>query len=546
MNQLPFTSINYGLDTSYEGQIINEALIDGCMKGVGKTHRTSIFPCGIFQYMKGVNDKPGTPNYYLKKKAIASTVRRFYPNYINGNWSVQTEGIRKDREQKYRVIERWKIEKPVDYRRLCVLIEQEPEIGRKLNLVLVRSKDVFKNDTTDINVNFDTNVQNEFEVISTMGCRTYNGFDINFDEEYFESLLLETLSQGKLPNNYLYSAMQKDGRGNIAPNTIILPTIAMEAKLEAESLPNKTIVDVFMARLTEAIEDAKDELIERFAHISSQPAAAAKFMYENNTMKGYIPEQGIISALKHGTLALGQIGLAECLYILIGCDQTEPEGLELAKTIERLFKTKCEEYKHNYKLNFGVYYSPAENLCYTSFKKFVKKYGLIENVTAYKDEETGELKERGFWSNSIHIPVWKQVDPFTKIDIESQLTGFSSAGCITYVELENAKFNEKSVEQILDYAMSKDIPYMAFNVSVDNCLDCGFIDEDEVFASNGDKCPRCNSERIEKPRRVTGYLTGDYRVAFNKGKQEETNTRVKHTRYLNKFNNIKWKNQKND
>lgn len=188
----------------------------------------------------------------------------------------------------------------------------------------------------------------------------------------------------------------------------------------------------------------------------------------------------------------------------------------------------------------------AENLCYTSYKKFVKKYGLIENVTAYKDEETGELKERGFLTNSMHVSVWKKIDPFTKIDIESQLTGFSSAGCITYVELENAKFNEKSVEQILDYAMSKDIPYMAFNVSVDNCLDCGFIDEDEVFASNGDKCPKCNSERIEKPRRVTGYLTGDYRVAFNKGKQDETNTRVKHTRYLNKFNNIKWKTQKHD
>lgn len=118
------------------------------------------------------------------------------------------------------------------------------------------------------------------------------------------------------------------------------------------------IIEVFMKLLDEAIHDAKDALIERFEWICSQDPSSAKFMWENHTMAGYVPEEGIRSALKHGTLALGQLGLAEALQILIGCDQTEPRGMELAKKIEELFKTRCAEFKQEYKLNFGVYYTP--------------------------------------------------------------------------------------------------------------------------------------------------------------------------------------------
>lgn len=114
----------------------------------------------------------------------------------------------------------------------------------------------------------------------------------------------------------------------------------------------------FMELLDEAIHDAKDSLIERFEWICSQPAESAKFMYENHTMAGYVPEEGIRSALKHGTLAIGQLGLAEALQILIGCDHTTERGMELAKEIENLFKTRCAEFKEKYKLNFGVYYTP--------------------------------------------------------------------------------------------------------------------------------------------------------------------------------------------
>ena len=331
-------------------------------------------------------------------------------------------------------------------------------------------------------------------------CRTANGWDIN--------------GFGQL----------KDGRGNICPVTIILPTLAMECKVDFEKdvenhhsfNDNQILIDRFIYKLDQTIHDAKDMLIERFDWICSQNPASAKFMYENGLMAGYIPEEGIRSALKHGTLALGQLGLAEALQILIGKDHTSQEGMELAKRIEALFKKRCAEFKEEYKLNFGVYYTPAENLCHTALKKFRDKYGIIPNVS-----------DKEFFTNSIHVPVWKKMSPFDKIDIESQLTGYSSAGCITYIELDSGvKNNIDALETIVNYAMDKDIPYFAVNVPNDTCLDCGYCDE------FNDHCPECLSRNIQQLRRVTGYLTGNYKTAFNYGKQKEVEARVKHTGYM--------------
>ena len=321
-------------------------------------------------------------------------------------------------------------------------------------------------------------------------CRTANGFDINADDGV--------------------NAQTKDGRGNICPVTIIMPTLAMEAKQALKEGGN--LVEDFMDLLDEKIHEAKEMLLERFEWICSQPMESARFMYENGTMEGYIPEEGIRSALKHGTIVIGQLGLAETLQILIGDDQTSEKGMELAKKIEALFLQRCTEFKKQYSLNFGVYYTPAENLCYTAMKKFQEKYGVIKNVS-----------DRKFFTNSIHVPVWKEITPFEKIDIESQLTGYSNAGCITYVELEStSKHNIDALEELVNYAMDKDIPYFAINIPNDTCLDCGYTDE------FNDTCPVCGSHNIQRLRRVTGYLTGNYTTAFNLGKQQETEMRVKH------------------
>ena len=305
----------------------------------------------------------------------------------------------------------------------------------------------------------------------------------------------------------------KDGRGNICPVTIILPTLAMEAKEGfTHEYTNGNIITDFMELLDKKIDEAKDMLIERFEYICSQPAESAKFMYENGLMLGY-DGKSTRSALKHGTLAIGQLGLAECLQILIGKDHTSPEGMALAKKIEQLFKDRCGEFKKKYSLNFGVYYTPAESLCYTAMTKFKKKYGEIPNVS-----------DRDYFTNSMHVPVWDKVSPFQKIDIESQLTGYSSAGCITYVELEGGvKNNLQALETIVNYAMDHDVPYFAVNVPNDTCLTCGFTGE------FNDCCPICGSTNIQQLRRVTGYLTGNYKTAFNYGKQKETEDRTKHT-----------------
>ena len=281
-NQLPFTSINYGTCTLPEGRMVIKALLEGSIKGVGKYHKTPIFPCGIFQLGKGINRAPGDPNYDLYQLALESTAKRIYPNYANIDWSG--------------------------------------------------------------NAGYDPNDPTTY--FSTMGCRTANGADINVEP-------------GVNPQ-------RKDGRGNICPVTIIMPTIAMEALYSFDKgngykdteEGQKEFINYFLRCLDTKIHEAKDMLIERFNWICSQSPASAKFMYENNTMLGYHPEEGIRSALKHGTIVIGQLGLAETLQILIGCDHTTEKGMELAKRIEQLFKDRCAEFKKEYKLNFGVYYTP--------------------------------------------------------------------------------------------------------------------------------------------------------------------------------------------
>ena len=225
-NQLPFTSINYGTCTIPEGRMITKALLEVSIEGIGALHKTSIFPCGIFQCMKGVNREPGDPNYDLFELALKSTATRLYPNYANVDWTG--------------------------------------------------------------NAGYDINDPRTY--FSTMGCRTANGWDIN--------------GFGQL----------KDGRGNICPVTIIMPTLAMEAKEMADHQYFEDGLDAqkeqyrcrcFMSLLDQKINEARIQLMERFDWICSQDPKSAKFMYENNLMAGYIPEEGIRSALKHGTLAIG-------------------------------------------------------------------------------------------------------------------------------------------------------------------------------------------------------------------------------------------------
>lgn len=601
-NQLPFTSINYGTCTLPEGRLVIQALLQGSIKGVGKFHKTAIFPCSIFQCMKGINRKEGDPNYDLYKLALKSTSMRIYPNYVNVDWSVN-EGYDKNDPRTYtstmgchakdtpivmadgtrkmvqdvkvgdklmgvngqtRVVESLirgndKLFKVNQSRAESYVVNEghvlsliyigretykDIEYGMTVNITVhdfmnlneeMKSKfNGYKEDGTLSNITITEDEVGDFygfeldgdrlylmdDGTVTHNCRTYNGKDINADE-------------GQNPQI-------KDGRGNLAPVTVIMPTLAMEAKalLEGTEYTKDDIKKTFMKILDKKISESKDMLLERFEWMCKQSPASAKFMWENNTMLGYKEEEGIRSALKHGTLAIGQLGLAETLQILIGKNHVSEEGMALAKEIESLFNKRAAEYKNKYKLNFGVYYTPAENLCYTAMKKFKDMYGDVENVTYInlpeKDkhgnimyDENRKIKfkrhDKCYFTNSIHVPVWEEMTPFEKIYIEAQLVNYSNAGCITYVELPSStKNNIEALETIVNYAMDNDIPYFAINVPIDTCEDCGYCGD------IGDVCPVCGSTHISHLRRVTGYLTGDYKSAFNPGKQEESDDRVKH------------------
>jgi len=465
--------------------MVTELLLRAYMEGTGTKSNTPIFPCAIFVMKDGINKKDSDPNYDLFRLALKCTSMRLYPNYANGDWSAQKAWVAADRKMKQEVLDSL-----ADQERSILVerITKEPEIGDKLTLLIVDGKLVVDPR------------EKPTEQFSTMGCRTANGFDVNAVGSY-KIAIAQALS-GHAVTMDLLSGAQKDGRGNICPVTIILPELAMMANKD---------VEVFFQILEQKLEEAKDQLIDRYDLICDQSEASAKFMYRNHTMAGYLPAEGIRSALQHGTLAIGQLGVAETLQLLIGKDQTTPEGLELAKRIEQLYKDKVNAYRKRYSLNFGVYFSPAESLCYTAMKKFQAKYGKIPNVS-----------DKEFFTNSMHVPVWKRMNPFEKIDIEAQLLPYSSAGAICYVELDvSVKNNIDGLETLVLYAMAKDVPYFAINVPNDHCETCGYIGDIP------DKCPKCGGSDVLRLRRVTGYLSQDYHN-FNAGKVDEVEHRQKH------------------
>lgn len=430
-SQVPFTSINLGKRTTVAGRMITKWLMLASIDGIGKHHKTSIFPISIFQYKKGINDKEETPNYDLKKLAIESMSKRIYPNWVNCDWSKNIE---------------------------------DPN-------------------------NPDT-------AMATMGCRTLVGFD---------------------RHGMGYS---KVGRGNVTPVTINLVKIGIKHGI-CLGERNEADIEGFWKELNELLELSATALVDRFKYICSQSAKSAPFMYKNKSMLGgeYESETCIYDVMKHGSQAIGYAGIAEMCQALFGKDHSDDKDVHkfALSVVERISKF-AEEASERYNLNFGCYAAPIESTCGTivtgnrEIKGLRDEFGIIKNVT-----------DREWITNSHHVPVWKKIDVFTKLQLEAPFTKYPTSGCITYVELDSSVVeNPKAIEQIIDYAFSLDIPYLAFNFPIDTCLQCGYQ------AEFNDRCPVCGSEEIEQLRRVTGYLTTDYRN-FNKAKQAEVEERFKHS-----------------
>lgn len=421
-SQVPFTSINFGLDTTNEGRLVSKWLLNASLEGVGKNNKTSIFPISIFQRKKGINDKPGTPNYDLYQLAKKSLSKRIYPNIVNGDWSMNKA------------------------------VEGNP-----------------------------------YTEMSTMGCRTLIG-------------------KNRFTNDY-----DKRGRGNIVPTTMVLPRIALDCV--KDGVVN---IDEFWNKLDEVLDLTALSLIDRFTYICGQNPKSATFMYGNGTIKDYGKvDDRVYEAMKHGTLAFGYIGVAEMCKVLFGkYHNQDGEVHKFALDVIEYIYDYSQRFAEKYNVNASTYSTPSESSCHTIMKALQKDFGVIEGVT-----------DREYLTNSHHVPVFEEITIANKLKVESPFCKYATGGCITYVELDSTFVNNAdAIDDIIDYAMELDIPYLAFNFPIDTCLTCGFSGEID------NECPSCGEfEYIERLRRVTGYLTTDFNH-FNPGKIAEVNDRVKHSK----------------
>lgn len=426
-SQVPFTSINLGRDTSFEGKKVTEWILKASLSGIGRHHLTSIFPISIFQYKQGVNSDPSDSNYELKQLALKSMSKRIYPNWVNGDWSQANEN------------------------------PHDPDT-----------------------------------YMSSMGCRTLVGYDRHGCD------------------------YKRQGRGNNVPNTIILPKLGLDYGIALGERKTADL-DGFWNEFEKTLLLAEKGLLERFAIMIKQSAKSAPFMYKNGTIVDSDKcEESVYNALKHNTLAIGYLGIAEMCYGLFGATHSQSkEAYDFALSVVKRINTFAAEASERNDLNFSCYATPAEGLCSTALKAIRKQYGVIEGVT-----------DKDYFTNSHHVPVKEKISIYDKLNLEAPFCKYPTGGCITYVELESTFVNNlKAVEDIIDYAFKElDIPYLAFNFPIDTCLSCGFQGE------MNDICPECGGSDVQHLRRVTGYLTSDYRN-FNEGKIAEERDRVKHSKY---------------
>lgn len=307
------------------------------------------------------------------------------------------------------------------------------------------------------------------------------------------------------------------GRGNIVPITIILPKLGIEYGI-CQGKRKEPDLDGFWQAFKETVNITRQGLIDRFTYIASQSPKSAPFMYQNGTMLDAEKcKDNVYEAVKHGTLAIGYIGVAEMCKALFGKTHDEDEkAYEFAYSVVKYIHDYCIQAGNEENLNFSCYATPAENLCNTAMEKLQNEFGIIKGIT-----------DRSYLTNSHHVPVWHQISIFRKLEIEAPFCALATGGCITYVELDSGIMkNEKAIEKIIDYAFKKlNISYLAFNFPINTCLDCGVSD-----GTVEDICPNCESENIEHLARTTGYLTTDV-SKMNAGKQAEVHDRVKHSQF---------------
>ncbi len=408
--QVPFSSLNFGTDTTKEGRLVSKAVLEAFKRGLGHGE-SPIFPNLVFRVKEGINFNPGDPNHDLYRLALEVAARRMNPTFSFMDSSFN---------------------------------------------------------------------QAYGEEVSYMGCRT------------------RVIANRHGPE---VSA----GRGNIAPVTLNLPRIALECRGRQ---------DLFFVQLDRLLRLAARQLLHRFEVLARLKARDLPFLmgqklYLDSDQLG--PEDSIREVIKHGTLAIGFIGLAETLNLLAGKHHGEDEeALELALRIIEHIRKRSDSYADEFDLNFAVVATPAEGLAGRFVAMDREKYGSIPGVT-----------DKDYYSNSFHVPVYYAMSMFEKIRVEGRFHGYCNAGHITYTELEAPPIhNLEAVDRIIRRMAESDVGYGGINYPLDECRICS---HSGVF--NG-ACPQCGSPEIRHIRRITGYLSTDER--FNEAKLNELKDRRVH------------------
>ncbi|MBQ8156895.1 anaerobic ribonucleoside triphosphate reductase [Candidatus Saccharibacteria bacterium] len=432
--QVPFTSINFGTDTTPEGRLVSKMLLEATMNGLGH-HETPIFPISIFKVKEGVNYNPGDPNYDLFKRSMEVSAKRLFPNFtfIDAPFNLQYY-------------------KPGDYR----------------------------------------------TEIATMGCRT----------RVFSSIFKET--DGIVT-----------GRGNCSFTTINLVRIGIKHGI-CLGERKKPDWDGFYKELEEKMQLCANQLMERYEFQANQKVKNFPFLMGQGNWVGSDklgPNDKLRDVIKHGTLSIGFIGLAETLVAMTGKHHGESaESQELGLDIIGRMRELCDEYAKKYKLNFSLLATPAEGLAGRFTRMDRKEYGTIPGVT-----------DRDFYTNSFHVPVYYPISAFDKIDLEAPYHALCNAGHITYIEMDgDPSDNIEAFESVIRHMKEAGIGYGSVNHPVDRDPVCGFAGIIE-----GDVCPSCGRREtdgefgFERLRRITGYLVGSLE-RWNDGKKAEEAARVKH------------------
>jgi len=331
-------------------------------------------------------------------------------------------------------------------------------------------------------------------IIATMGCRT------------------RTLADR-------FGRNRQSGKGNLSFNTINLVKLGIRYGIcqGARAVADRA---GFYTALESVMHNAASGLLHRYRIQTAQPAKASDFMMREGVWEGgeqLGPNEPVADLLKHGTLSLGFIGLAECMTALYGRHHgQDPHVHREALNIIRNMREFCDRMSEQHNLNITLFATPAEGLSGKFTKIDRERYGLIAGVN-----------DREYYTNSFHIPVYHTLPAYRKIELEAPFHTLCNAGAISYVELDgNVRANTAAFLRIVQYALAQDIGYFSINHPIDRCPACGY---EGVI---GDVCPGCeaheNHVHFQRLRRVTGYLTGDYKVRFNAAKQAEVRDRVKH------------------